>query len=119
MAGFDHSVFWPAFEAAGMLHAASTVLPGQTSPTSFKVGYRRPDVNPITGAQSADYEIEYQYADAPTLAEGAEVIVDVSTDGTPRNVLFRVRSEPEVDTSRGADGHWRCAYLTRIGDCAN
>lgn len=111
MSGFDNALFWPAFEGAGLLLAASTILPGCTKATEFKVGYRRPDVNPITGVQSADYAIEYQHADAPTLAEGAEIIVD--------GIMYRVRSAPEIDTQRGADGYFRCAYLTRVDDCDN
>jgi hypothetical protein len=102
---FDSAVFFPAFAAAGMLFDASTVLPGHTKATEFKVGFRKPDVNPITGMQSADYEIEYQYWDAPTLAEGHAVIVD--------GVLYRVRSAPQVTVDAGSDGFFRCAYLTR------
>lgn len=109
MSDFDSAVFWPAFAAAGMLVEASTVLPGEIRPTTFMVDFRRPDVNPITGAQSADYEIEYQFTDAPTLEEGAEVIV--------AGALYRVRQAPAVRAERGADGFFRCAYLTRVDDC--
>lgn len=111
MSDFDSSLFWPAFSAAGMLREASTMLPGDVRATTFRVGFRRPDVNPITGMQSADFEIEYQYADAPTLAEGAEVLID--------GVLYRVRQAPEVRINGGADGYFRCAYLTRVDDCGN
>lgn len=109
MSAFDSAVFWPVLSAAGMLLEASTVLPGEVRPKAFMVGFARPDVNPVTGAQSADYEIDYQYHDAPTLAEGAEVIV--------AGVLYRVREPPRVDIERGADGYWRCAYLTRVDEC--
>lgn len=106
---FNSALFFPAFAAAGMLVEASTILPGCIEPTTFMVGFRKPDVNPITGMQSSDYEIDYQYADAPTLAERAEVIVD--------GVLYRVRQAPEVTVEKGADGFFRCAYLTRVDDC--
>lgn len=109
MSAFEdgRAAMWPAFKDAGFLVAASTQLPGCTEPTEFDVALRKPDVNPITGVQSRDYEMEYQHADAPTLAEGAEVIVD--------GVMYRVRSEPTIETERGDDGYFRCAYLTRVG----
>lgn len=113
MTDFNSAVFWPELAAAGMLCEASTILPGAVSATAFMVDFRRPDVNPITGMQSADYEIEFQYDDVPTLAEDAEVIVKHPTG----DVLYRVRKAPEVRIDRGADGFFRCAYLTRVDDC--
>lgn len=95
-----------AFTAAGLSKSASTVLPGCTVATDFAVLFRRPDLTLGSNAQSRDYEIEYQYADASTLTEGAEIIVD--------GVLYRVRAEPHIDPQRGDDGFWRCAYLTEV-----
>lgn len=95
----------PALKDAGIWTEASTMLPGCTEPTIFAVGFRRPDVEPFDRARSTDYEIEYQHHDAPTLAEGAEVIVD--------QVLYRVRETPTVQEGRGDDGFWRVALLTK------
>ena len=106
MTGFDDSKFYPALAAAGMLSQASTVLPGCTAPTNFYVRFHRPDVNPITGMQAAEYCIDYQHGDAPALLEGAEVIVD--------SRMYRVRQAPQVDLDIGADGYFRRAYLTRV-----
>lgn len=115
---FDDALFYPAFAAAGMLLLAETQLPGCTEPTTFSVSYRRPSVNPITGAVSADHEIEYQQKDAPTLAEGAQVVVnhvrDVDGVTVTTRVLYRVRQSPTTEGERGMDGYWRCAYLTRL-----
>jgi len=98
---------WPAFAAAGVLLEASTVLPGRTSATTFQVAYRRPDFDPISGMQSADYAIQYQQKDAPTLVEGAEVLVG--------GCLYVVREPPRVDSEHGGDGFWKVAQLTRVG----
>ena len=99
-----------AFVDVGLWIPASTVLPGCTEPKEFYVDFRRPDVNPLTGVQSADYEIHYRYADAPTLAENAEVIV-AHPEG---DALYRVRKQPFIDPGRGSDGHYRSAFLTRV-----
>lgn len=116
MSDFDSGLFWPAFKATGLLLEASTVLPGCTEPTVFDVAYRRPDVNPL-GMQSADHEIEYQHEDAPTLAEGAQVIIKhrrgVLGSTVIDEVLYTVRQAPRVELASGADGFFRCAYLTR------
>jgi hypothetical protein len=120
MSDFDDSVFYPAFADAGFLLHAETVLPGCTAPTTFHVSYRRPSINPMTGVVSSDHEIEYQHHDAPTLAEGAEVILNHTRklDGVTvtTRVLYRVRQSPTNDPGSGADGYWRSAFLTRITD---
>lgn len=101
----DDALFWPEFKRAGMLDEARTILPGCTSETVFDVRFGRPDVNQITGMQSSDYEIEFQYDDAPTLREGAQVIIG--------GAMFKVRAAPFVDPQRGDTGHFRTAYLTK------
>lgn len=106
MSAFDQTVFWTAAKAAGMLKAASTILPGCTVPTLFDVDFRRPDVNVVGGARSTDYEIHYQYHDAPTLVEDAQVIVD--------GKMYRVREDPFIDPARGDDGFWRSAFITEV-----
>lgn len=118
MSDFDDSKFYAAFAAAGFLLVAETVLPGCTEATTFNVSYRRPSVNPFTGVVSSDHEIEYQHADAPNLAEGAEVVINhtrkLDAVTVTTRVLYRVRQQPTVEAERGLDGYWRCAYLTRL-----
>lgn len=97
--------FWAESKAAGFLVSASTILPGCTRPTDFDVRFGRPDANPMTGVQSSEYEIEYQHSDAPTLVEGAQVLID--------ETLYRVRQSPYVEPARGDDGYFRTARLTR------
>lgn len=117
MSGFDDTVFFPALAEANMLLEASTLLTGCTVPTTFMVGWRRPDVNPITGVQSADFEMEYQRDDCPTLEEGAQVIIKhtrtVLGETVTEPVLYTVQKFPVVDVAKGDDGFFRCAYLTR------
>jgi hypothetical protein len=84
----------------------STVLPGCTEPTTFHGKFDLPDVDPLTGMRSKDYRLDYRHTDAPTLREGAEIIVD--------GRMFRVRQDPEIDSDGGADGYFRCVYLTRV-----
>ena len=103
---FDSSVFWPEFKEAGMLRLASTILPGCTEATEFDVRLVMPDVITANGQVSREYAIEYQHADAPTLAEGAEVLIDCT--------LYLVREDPFVDEEGGADGYFRKALLTRV-----
>jgi len=118
MSAFDPGKFWPAFEKAGFLLEASTQLPGCTSATTFLVGYKRIDVDPLTGMRSADHEIEYQHEDAPTLAEGCEVLIQHKRgvlDSTVLDpVLYKVRDKPRVKEGSGSAGFFRCAYLTRL-----
>jgi hypothetical protein len=99
---------WDALspDASGIHVWCSTVLPGCTEAAKLHAKFDSPDVNPFTGARSADHQIVYRHRDAPTLAEGAEIVVD----GT----LYRVRQEPEIDPSKGMDGRYRCAYLTLV-----
>lgn len=108
---------WRDLGDNGFLVEASTVLPGCTAPTTFMVGWRRPDVNPITGVQSADFEMEYQRDDCPTLEEGAQVIINhtrtVLGETVTEPVLYVVRAPTQVDVAKGDDGFFRCAYLTR------
>jgi hypothetical protein len=104
--GDARDAMWDALSGSGMHVECSTVLPGSTEATEFHGKFDMPDVNPLTGMRSADFRIDYRYSDAPTLLEGAEIIVD--------GVMYRVRQDPEIDAERGADGYFRCAYLTRV-----
>lgn len=110
MSPFDAAsdAMWDALESAGIHVACSTILPGCTEAKEFHGKFDAPDVNPITGMRSHDYRLDYRHGDAPTLREGAEIVVD--------GKMYRVREEPEIDAERGADGRYRCAYLTRVPD---
>jgi hypothetical protein len=100
------AALWPTLKAQGALKTASTVLAGCTEITYFDVAFARPTMTIFESVRSSDYEIEYQHQDAPTLAEGAEVVVD--------GIYYRVRETPRVDPDRGDDGFWRQALLTEL-----
>lgn len=103
MDAWNQSVFWDAFADAGLLVDASL-------PTGvIKVGFARPDTLRMDGlTRSTDYEIEYQHADAPGLAEGDAVEIGGSS--------YRVRETPHVtdNPAQGSDGTWRRALLTKV-----
>lgn len=106
-AAFGASLLWAAFSDEGMLYSAQITSGGSTF--SANVGFTRPDTLRLDGmTRSTDYEIEYQAADAPTLAEGDSVAID----GTS----YRVRSAPFVSdiAAQGMDGTWRRALLTKV-----
>jgi hypothetical protein len=102
---WNEAVFWPAFKAAGMLDVAQVLLAGSDVPLSVDVDFSKVDVNPMTGVQSTDYEIEYQFDDLPTLAEDDQVII--------RATLYRVRQVPRIE-GIGATGYFRKATLTEV-----
>ena len=109
MTPFDSSLFWPAFKAAGILTEIS-VMPKDCAlkPYSMWVSFEEPEVVlMLTGMQSKQYQIEYQTADAPALAEGDTVTIGEYT--------YTVRASPFVpDTGQWADdGYFRRALLTR------
>lgn len=102
----DRSIFWPAFVAAGLLSTATITSGGTTA--NYSVGFSQPDQPRFDGrGRSSEYEIEYQAADLPALAENDAVTID----GT----AYRVR-EPSYVTPGGnaADGYFRCALLTKV-----
>ena len=73
--GFDASVFWPAFKAAGMVDVAVHQPPNGVA-VAFDVGFKRPDQVVLDGmVHSTDYSIEYQAADV-TLQRGDIVRID-------------------------------------------
>lgn len=105
MPAWDESKFWPVAQRAGMLKLAQVALPGCPEVTDAYVNFLRPDALVGNGAAlSAEYSIEYQHADLPTLAEDTEMLID--------GVKYRVRSPPIVD-ERGT-GFFRLALLTKV-----
>lgn len=105
MSDFDESLFAPAFIAAGMWVLASVLLAGTDVPVDVYVDFARQDVNPFTGVVSTDYEMEYERASLPTLAEGDQVSI--------AGELYRVRRSPLVWGAQ-ASGHFRKALLTKV-----
>lgn len=102
-------VFYPAFAAAGMLVTARVLYAGESVPIVAYVDFSKPDVNPFAGVQSSDYEMEYQRADLPDLAEGDQVEID--------GAAYRVRQASRVDGIE-ATGFFRKATLTKQAtDC--
>lgn len=113
---FDPSVMWPHFVAAGMLQRVS-VKPRAGGPTLFgSVYWRQPDEAVGRNSLSSEYEMEYQTADFPALAEG-DVVQHVDTDDAPiTGKKFKVR-QPAFVSNRpldGDDGTYRHARLTRL-----
>ena len=108
MNDFDASVFWPAFQAAGMLHKATD------ADGDFDVSFKRPgELMLNNGAISNEYQIEYQHADRPLLAEGLALTIE----DPHGNALgsFRVRRAPFIDApGNAADGYFRHALLTKV-----
>lgn len=105
MSAFNEAVFFPAAKAAGMLVRAKALLAGENEPVEFDVDYCEPSVDAMTGVQSTDYEIEYQYADMPDLEEGTQVII--------KGALFLVRQDPRTPGPEGS-GFFRKALLTKV-----
>lgn len=108
MSAWDESVFWPAFEAAGMLTEARVALPNCPVETVAMVDYSEPDVELLDGL-SKQYQIEYQYADLPTLAEDTELVLALPSGDT----LFRVRQCAKVAEEQNS-GFFRRALLTKV-----
>lgn len=102
---WDESIFWPAFERAGMLVDATVAMTGCAQELAVKVSLSRPDVQLIDGALSTDWMVEYQQHELPTLAEGDELVIG--------EVLYRVRQDPIV-ADPAASGFFRRALLTRV-----
>lgn len=108
---FDLSVFWPAFEAAGMLlECRYAPRGGGRVPRTIKVGLVQPDVEIISDVQSREYQMEYQSTDFPDLREGDQLAIKLE-DGTWGQ--FQVREPPYIPDS-APDGFFRHAKLTRI-----
>lgn len=106
MTTLDRSAFWPQFLAAGFLDTATITSGGTTD--DYNVGFSRPDQPRFDGrGRSTDYEIEYQAADLPSLAENDAVTID--------GINYRVREDPFVEPGgNAADGYFKRALLTKV-----
>lgn len=99
--GFDASVFWPAFQQAGMLDTA-VYQPPHGVAVAFDVGFSRPDEVVLDGmVHTTDYSIEYQAADIE-LQRGNVLRID--------GVDYKVRQTPK---GKG-DGTFYVALLERL-----
>ena len=95
MSDFNQALFWPAFKAAGFLRPALVKQSGRLAAT-VDVGYVEPETLRFDQTRSKDYEIEYQCADLPALAEG-DMVTFLDADGVPiPKAKFRVREAPFV-----------------------
>lgn len=88
-----------------MLLTVQVLYANRGVPFELDVDWCQPDVNPMTGVQSSDYEIEYEYADAPDLTEGDQLLKD--------GQLYLVRQPPRVE-GIDATGYFRKALLTKV-----
>ena len=104
MSDFDQAVFFQEFKAAGMLLRA--LCKGRGPVVEMDVGFVRPGEVLASGAISDEYEIEYETAKHPRLAEADRVTVYTSELGE----RFVVRSAP---VSLG-DGYFSSAQLTKV-----
>lgn len=115
LVAFDPSLFWTAFRDAGFLKLATVKMRTGGAAVDVHVGYVEPDRERFGGgARSKDYEIEYQAADLPKLAEGDAVTIwtdDTKVSGTK----FRIREAPFVPEvpAEGNDGYFKRALLTK------
>jgi hypothetical protein len=99
--GFDASVFWPAFQQAGMLDVA-TYQPPNGVAKEFDVGFSRPDQVVLDGmVHTTDYSIEYQAADIE-LQRGYVLRID--------GVDYKVRQTPAAK----GDGTFYVAALEKV-----
>jgi hypothetical protein len=99
--GFDTSVFWPAFQQAGMLDVA-TYQPSIGPTLDFDVGFKRPDQVVLDGmVHTTDYSIEY-LASAVELKRGFIVAV--------AGVQYKVRQTPMAN----GDGEFVTALLEKV-----
>lgn len=103
---WNEAVFKDAFARAGMWTTIQVLYAGTDQPFEMLAGFCKPDVNPMTGVQSSDYEIEYEYRDAPELAEGDQIMRD--------GELYRLRQDPRTEGLE-ATGFFRKATLTKVG----
>jgi hypothetical protein len=105
-------VHWEAATAAGMHVACTYLQPGSGVPKTVHVLFERPDVE-LFGreARSREYSIHYRVKDLPDLKEGVVLSIE---ERPGESADYRVRADPFVDPTRGPDGTYKSALLTRI-----
>lgn len=109
MSAWDESVFWPAFEAAGMLKVARVIYSGSDRVLEAEVAFSKTEIDPVTMARTSDFPMEFQHCDLPELAEGDQVEID--------STLYRVRELPRIEGAT-ATGYFRTAKLTQVRNAA-
>ena len=106
---YTETIFWPVFEATGMLTDVEVVAKGTARAIAGKVLFRRPDQYLTTGTVSREFAMEYQHADFPALARGDQVLI-----ATGDNVMrFEVRENPTIEDGNPT-GFFRVARLSRV-----
>lgn len=99
--GWDPSIFFAAFERAGMLSKA-VLMPPSGVALAFDVDYRQPDQVVLEGmVHSTDYSIEYQAADVDLKRDDLLQVAGQS---------FRVRQTP---LAKG-NGFFMIALLEKV-----
>jgi len=114
MSDHDESVFWAEFIAAGFLKKVR-VKPTGAPLTDVYVRWDEPNNN-FLGAQSKDYQIEYQHSDIPTLSEG-DAVTKLDDAGNPiSKEKYKVRETPFVNANPAdsQSGFFRHALLTKL-----
>lgn len=106
---WTEDVFKDEFVRVGMWNPILVLYAGTSVPFELLADWFEPSVNPMTGVQSTDYEIEYEYADAYALDEGDQVM--------RLGALYRVREAARTD-GINPTGRFRKALLTKVAaDC--
>lgn len=89
---FDPALFFPAFQAHGLLASASFMLAGGQQVADVPVGYWRPGESDLDGVVFSDYEIEFETSRVTGLRTGNGV--QVSQRGETRD--FTVNESPKA-----------------------
>lgn len=100
---FDPAVFFPAFQAHGLLAIASFMLDGGQQVSGIGVGYWRPGDTDLDGVVFSDYLVEYETAAVGALRSGN--LVQLTQRGETRQFLVN-----ETPKARG-DGYFTRARL--------
>lgn len=115
MIGFDESVFWPAMQSVNMLTPVRVKQSGKPA-VDVHVEWFEPDLIMASGAQSRAYDMKYQTADLPALAE-KDVVQWLDAGGLPiKDKKFEVREPPRVsdNPAESQTGFFRRAALTKL-----
>jgi hypothetical protein len=115
MSDLNEAAFWPQFKAAGFLTRVR-VKPTGRPQVDVDVGFVMPNRDKFGGGvASTEYEIEYQFHELPTLAEG-DPVTKLDAAGLPiKTEKYKVRQAPFVaDQGTASTGYFRHAVLTKL-----
>jgi hypothetical protein len=111
----DESLFWAQFQSAGFLQHVR-VKPTSKPSVDVYVGFTMPNRDKFGGGvTSTEYEMEYQFHELPTLAEG-DPVTKLDDAGLPiKTEKYKVRQAPFVaDMGIASTGYFRHALLTKV-----